>query len=103
MFKENFIEQIKTTAIAHFQNMGFNEETIDTIVSQGFSDLQKKLTEFENELNKNQPDLVYLANIAHTIKGILGNLGLEEQANMFAEIEKLAQANKLEEIKGILV
>jgi len=102
MFKDNFMHQIQTLSTSYFQNMGFDQETIDSLIAQGLSDLEKNVARFERELSKDSPNLKHVADVAHTIKGILGNLGLEEQAALFAKIEKLTQTNQLEEIKTLL-
>jgi len=100
---KKYLEYVAEKAREHFKNFGFDEDTIYLLINQGIADLKNNLTRLE-EFVKNPPqNLNELADTAHTVKGLLANLGLEEEGMKFKQIQLMVLEGKpREEVLGAL-
>ena len=95
-YKNKIIESVKQ----RFGEMGVDDDTINELVDVSIESLNDELSKIEDILNSD--DLSELGLHTHTIKGILLNVGLNEDANTFKEIKHLFEDGKSEdEIKEI--
>ena len=95
-YKNKIIESVKQ----RFGEMGVDDDTINELVDVSIESLNDELSKIEIILNSD--DLSELGLHTHTIKGILLNVGLNEDANTFKEIKHLFEDGKSEdEIKEI--
>jgi len=100
MITENYKNKIKESVTKKFSEMGVDEETINELVNVSIESLEAELSEIENILTTNELDELGIH--THTIKGILLNVGLDEDANQFKEIKHLFEEGKTnDEIKEI--
>ena len=100
MITENYKNKIKESVTKKFSEMGVDEETINELVNVSIESLEAELSEIENILITNELDELGIH--THTIKGILLNVGLDEDANQFKEIKHLFEEGKTnDEIKEI--
>ena len=77
---KEYLEYVAEKARAHFKNFDFDEDTITLLVNRGIADLKNNLAKLEEFVKVPPADLNGLADTAHTVKGLLANLGLEERA-----------------------
>ena len=100
MISENYKTKIKDSITKKFSEMGVDDDTINELVNVSLESLNDELSKIEGILNSD--DLSELGLHTHTIKGILLNVGLDEDANNFKEIKHLFEEGKSdEEIKEI--
>jgi len=100
MISDNYKEKIKVEVTKKFSEMGVDEETINELVEVSIESLTDELNQIENILNGD--DLSELGLHTHTVKGVLLNVGLEDDANQFKEIKHLFSEGKTDdEIKSI--
>ena len=102
MLSENYKNKIRQSVEKKFGEMGVDEETINELINVSIESLEEELSKIE-EILKTE-DLSNLGFHTHTIKGILLNVGLEDDANSFKEIKHLFEAGKSnDEIKNITI
>ena len=100
MISENYKTKIRDSVTTKFGAMGIDEATINELVMVSIESLEEELTKINNILNSD--NLGDLGLHTHTIKGVLLNVGLEEDANKFKEIKHLFEDGKSDdEIKEI--
>jgi len=100
MVSENYINQIQESVKKKFGEMGIDDDTINELVNVSVESLNEELSQIEDILNTD--NLNDLGFHTHTIKGVLLNVGLEDDANTFKEIKHLFEEGKSnEEIKEI--
>jgi len=100
MINENYKNKIKQSIVQKFTEMGVDEETINELVNVSIESLESELAAIENILKGDKLDELGIH--THTIKGVLLNVGLDEDANQFKEIKHLFEEGKSdEEIKEI--
>jgi len=100
MISENYKNRIKDSVTEKFSAMGVDEDTINELIAVSVESLNEELDKIENILNGD--NLEDLGLHTHTIKGVLLNVGLDEDANSFKEIKHLFEEGKTnEEIKNI--
>jgi len=82
--------------------LGLDEEEVLPLISTARESLREDLRKLEKSLeNGNLEDF---AKVAHTVKGVLLNLGLEEEAGFAKELELKARAGENTEVlkEGLL-
>jgi len=100
MISKEYENKIRESVANKFGAMGIDEDTINELVMVSVESLNDELSKIEDILNSD--DLSELGLHTHTIKGILLNVGLNEDANSFKEIKHLFEEGKTnEEIKEI--
>jgi HPt (histidine-containing phosphotransfer) domain-containing protein len=100
MVSESYQKKIKDSVTEKFGAIGVDEDTINELVSVSIESLNDELSKIDAILNGG--NIKDLGIHTHTIKGILLNVGLEDDANQFKEIKHLFEEGKTEdEIKQI--
>ena len=100
MISKNYEEKIRNSVTKKFSAMGVDEDTINELVNVSIEALNEELDKIESILASDE--LLDLGLHTHTIKGILLNVGLDEDANSFKEIKHLFEEGKTDdEIKSI--
>ncbi len=99
MVSENYKNKIKESIKTKFSEMGVDDDTINELVNVSIESLEAELQAIEEILNSDNID--ELGFHTHTIKGILLNVGLNEDAENFKEIKHLIGEKTNEEIKEI--
>ena len=99
MVSENYKNKIKKSIKTKFSEMGVDDDTINELVNVSIESLEAELQAIEEILNSDNID--ELGFHTHTIKGILLNVGLNEDANNFKEIKHLIGEKTNDEIKEI--
>jgi len=100
MISDVYQSKIRESVTKKFGEMGIDEETINELVMVSIESLNEELSQITNILNGD--DLTNLGLHTHTIKGVLLNVGLDEDANQFKEIKHLFEEGKSnDEIKEI--
>ena len=100
MLSENYKIKIRDSVTKKFSEMGVDDDTINELVDVSIESLNDELSKIENILNSE--DLSELGLHTHTIKGVLLNVGLNEDASSFKEIKHLFEEGKSnDEIKEI--
>jgi len=100
MISENYKNKIRELVEKKFKEMGVDDDTINELVEVSIESLNDELSKIDAILNSD--DLSELGFHTHTIKGVLLNVGLNEDANSFKEIKHLFEEGKSdEEIKEI--
>jgi HPt (histidine-containing phosphotransfer) domain-containing protein len=95
MISENYKNRIKESIRKKFEEMGVDEETINELASVSIESLENELSKIEDILKGD--DISELGFHTHTIKGVLLNVGLNDDAERFREIKHLVEAGKTEE------
>jgi len=91
--QSNFYNFVKSKAEEYFTSLGFDEETVSALQEQAVLDLQENLDKFKQWIESEQNDLEELATLAHTIKGVLVNMGLDDLGAKFKNIQNLIMDN----------
>ena len=91
--QSNFYNFVKSKAEEYFGSLGFDEETVSALQEQAVLDLQENLDKFKQWIESEQNDLEELATLAHTIKGVLVNMGLDDLGAKFKNIQNLIVDN----------
>ena len=100
MINENYKNKIKESIENKFSAMGVDEESINELIEVSILSLEEELSKIEALLQSD--DISELGLFTHTIKGILLNVGLDDDAAKFKEIKHLFEEGKSdEEIKEI--
>jgi len=100
MVSDSYKNKIKESINNKFSVMGVDEESINELISVSIESLEEELAKVQEVLNSN--DISNLGFYTHTIKGILLNVGLDDDANKFKEIKHLFEEGKTDdEIKEI--
>jgi len=100
MLSENYVNKIKESISKKFSEMGIDEDSINELAEVSIESLKEELVKVNIILNSD--DLSELGFHTHTIKGVLLNIGLNEDAERFKEIKHLFEAGKSnKEIKEI--
>ena len=97
---ENYKNKIISSIKEKFEPMGCDAETIQELIDVSLESLYEELEAINNILNSD--DISNLGFHTHTLKGVLLNVGLEEDGLKFKEIKHLFEEGKTdEEIKNI--
>jgi len=101
MISENYKAKIKNSITAHFNSMGItDEEQINAMIPEAITAITDEIKKIQEILNGD--DLSELGFHTHTLKGVLLNMGLKEDADKFKEIKHLFEEGKTqEEVKQI--
>jgi len=100
VISQTYKDKIKKSIQHRFLEMGIDDETINELISVSIDSLTNELEEVYKILQSD--DISELAIHTHTIKGILLNVGLSEDANQFKEIKHLIENGMdISEIKEI--
>ena len=100
MISENYINKIKESVKSKFGAIGIDEDTINELITVSIESLQEEIKKIEDILKNGNLDEIGFH--THTIKGILLNVGLENDAKKFKEIKHLLEEGKSkDEIKAI--
>jgi HPt (histidine-containing phosphotransfer) domain-containing protein len=100
MLGEKYKEKIRNSVYDKFTKMGIDDASIEELIEISIDSLEEELNNITEILNKDELDFLGLH--THTIKGILLNVGLKDDAEEFQEIKHLFEAGKTkEEIKEI--
>jgi HPt (histidine-containing phosphotransfer) domain-containing protein len=91
--QSNFYNFVKSKAEEYFTSLGFDEEIVSVLQEQAVLDLQENLDKFKQWIESEQNDLEELATLAHTIKGVLVNMGLDDLGAKFKNIQNLIVDN----------
>jgi len=93
MISQEYIQKMKDSIKQKFGEMGITDEaTIQELIDVSVESLNQELEKIKVILEGNNID--NLGFHTHTIKGILLNVGLEDDAKQFQEIKHLASAGK---------
>ena len=95
MISENYKNRIKESIRKKFEEMGVDEETINELTLVSIESLEYELSKIEDILKGE--DISELGFHTHTIKGVLLNVGLNDDAEQFREIKHLVEDGKTEE------
>jgi len=95
MVSENYKNKIMESVKAKFGEMGVDDDTIKELVKVSIESLNEELEKIDKLLKSD--NLNDLGFHTHTIKGILLNVGLDEDANSFKEIKHLFEEGKSNE------
>ena len=95
MISENYKNRIKESIRKKFEEMGVDEETINELTLVSIESLENELSKIEDILKGG--DISELGFHTHTIKGVLLNVGLNDDAEQFREIKHLVEDGKTEE------
>ena len=99
MVSESYKNKIKESIKTKFSEMGVDEDTINELVNVSIESLESELQAIEKILEGgNIEDLGFHT---HTIKGILLNVGLNDDAENFKEIKHLIGEKSDDEIREI--
>jgi HPt (histidine-containing phosphotransfer) domain-containing protein len=102
MLSENYKNKIKASIEEKFASMGVDEDTINELVNVSIDSLEDEVSKIKDILNSD--NLGDLGLHTHTIKGVLLNVGLSDDAHKFQEIKHLFEEGKSEEeIKEITI
>ncbi|WP_457568069.1 hypothetical protein [Desulfurobacterium sp.] len=77
--------RIKKAAFDYLTGMEFDRETAEMIANTGVENLKENLRELISTLNNGE--FQKAADVAHTIKGILWNMGLQEEGTLFKKVQ----------------
>ena len=100
MLSENYINKIKESIKNKFSDMGIDDDSIQELADVSIESLEEELKNVQAILETD--DLTELGFHTHTIKGVLLNIGLNDDAERFKEIKHLFENGKSnEEIKEI--
>jgi HPt (histidine-containing phosphotransfer) domain-containing protein len=94
----DLIERAKKTL---FEQLGLEGEELNEFIQMAKSSLTENFTELDKAFTEG--DIETLARRAHTIKGVLLNLGLEEEAAFAKEIELEAKGGADKEKLGKMI
>ncbi|WP_022847251.1 MULTISPECIES: Hpt domain-containing protein [unclassified Desulfurobacterium] len=78
-------ERIRKATLDYLLGMEFDKDTSEVIANTGVENLRENIEELINTLNGG--DLQKAADVAHTIKGILWNMGLQEEGSLFKKVQ----------------
>ncbi|WP_038055920.1 Hpt domain-containing protein [Thermodesulfobacterium hydrogeniphilum] len=73
------------------KELDLEEDELKEFIQLAKDSLKSNFSELDMALNKDDKEMI--AKKAHTIKGVLLNLGLEEEANLAKKIELEAKSN----------
>ncbi len=90
--REKLMETIKTKALEHFKKLGLEDEDAKELLEEGADSIQSKIFLISKTLK--EENIEALIKLTHAIKGILLNLGLEEEATEFRKIKQLYEEGK---------
>jgi HPt (histidine-containing phosphotransfer) domain-containing protein len=101
MISEKYKQLIIDSINKRFRSMGIeDEETLNMLVEESTKSLEEEISKVNSIIEGD--DLSELGFHTHTIKGVLLNIGLNEDAERFREIKHLFEEGKSdEEIKEI--
>ena len=99
MISENYKNKIKNSIQTKFSEMGVDDDTINELVNVSIESLENEINAIKKILESDNID--DLGFHTHTIKGVLLNVGLNEDAENFKEIKHLIGNKSNEEIKEI--
>jgi len=87
--KPDFYGTVRSKATEYFLSQEFEKEIITNLLEQAIQDLKENLNKFNQCIESKPNNLENLATLAHTIKGVLVNMGLEELGAKFKNIQNL--------------
>jgi HPt (histidine-containing phosphotransfer) domain-containing protein len=87
--QDTFYDFVRQKAREHFSGFGFDDATITAILEQGIIDLKANIEKLDQWILEKDTSLEDVAILAHTIKGILANMGLEDIGMRFKNIQIL--------------
>jgi len=99
MINENYKNKIKESIKNKFSVMGIGESDINELVEVSIASLEEEIEKVKEILKGD--DIEQLGFHTHTIKGILLNVGLDEDAKQFQEIKHLVNTKTVDEIKEV--
>lgn len=73
----------------HLASVGFGSEDVERLIEVGFSSLSKHISELQELIKETSLDRERLVFLTHTVKGMLLNFGLAEEAKAFGEVKGL--------------
>ncbi|WP_457568776.1 hypothetical protein [Desulfurobacterium sp.] len=96
---QEMIENIKKKAKKHLEGFGFENDDINELIEDGINSIKSKLFLIEKALKEKNAET--LIKITHALKGILLNMGMENEAEEFRKVKRLYEKDnsfeKLEE------
>jgi HPt (histidine-containing phosphotransfer) domain-containing protein len=100
MISDNYKQKIKESINKKFGELGIDDDSINELIEVSISSLEEELDKIDKILESD--NLSELGFHTHTIKGVLLNVGLNDDANSFKEIKHLVEDGKsVDEIKAI--
>jgi HPt (histidine-containing phosphotransfer) domain-containing protein len=100
MISDNYKQKIKESISKKFGELGIDDDSINELIEVSISSLEEELDKIDKILESD--NLSELGFHTHTIKGVLLNVGLNDDANSFKEIKHLVEDGKsVDEIKAI--
>jgi HPt (histidine-containing phosphotransfer) domain-containing protein len=95
--QNGFYGFVRKKAMEHFLSFGFDDAAITPILEQGMIDLKNNMQKLEQSISDREISLENVAVLAHTIKGILANMGLEDIGMKFKNIQFMIHEGATEE------
>jgi HPt (histidine-containing phosphotransfer) domain-containing protein len=96
MISEKYKQLIIDSINKRFRGMGIeDEDTINMLIEESTKSLEEEISKVNSIIESD--DLSELGFHTHTIKGILLNIGLNDDAERFREIKHLFEEGKSEE------
>ena len=84
---KNIITSTEVIAYGYFKDFGFNEDQINSLITQGKKDLHKELTKLETLLiHSDTMSVDDINNSLHALKGLLFQMGNHDLAEKLNEI-----------------
>jgi len=84
---KNIISETAVIAYDYLNEFGFNEDQINSLITQGKKDLHKELTKLETLLiHTDTVSLDDINNVLHALKGLLFQMGNHDLAEKVNEI-----------------
>ena len=85
-------KKIKPVAEKRFIELGIEKEEIEELIEDGIDSVFSKIFLIEKALR--EKNFEALIKLTHSVKGILLNLGLEKEAELFKKIKYLYEEGK---------
>lgn len=100
---ERIIRETEEHALAYLKAFGFQDEQVNTLISQGKKDLVRELTKLQELMAEDEVPLEDVNNVLHALKGLLFQLGNHDLAQKLVEIREDIQSDTaLSDVKMLL-
>ncbi|SNR72009.1 Hpt domain-containing protein [Desulfurobacterium atlanticum] len=94
-------KRLKDATVSYLKGMDFDDETACMIANTGVDNLKENIEELIKLLNGGE--LQKAADAAHTVKGILWNMGLQEEGMLFKKLQlAILDGKPVEEVVQLL-
>jgi len=94
-------KRLKDATVSYLKGMDFDDDTACMIADTGVDNLKENIEELIKLLNFGE--LQKAADAAHTVKGILWNMGLQEEGKLFKKVQlAILDGKPMEEVVELL-